>query len=324
MWPARTCGSSTRTTTEIARLPGVSGVATFQGSFLNFGSHPPRRLWVIAWPRGTPLTLLSGQLVSGQIATARSRIEQGGWIAVSAQVAAEHHAGVGGALTLATPRGDIPFRIAATTTNLGWTPGAIVMNTADYSRAWGTTAPSALGVQLDGTGGRGAAQAMRSAIIRALGPSSGLEVLSAAEREDQIDASASEGLGQLGDIATLLVAAAILALTAAMGSSIWQRRAALAGLRLEGTTSRRLRRMLAIEVALMLSAGCLTGAIFGMYGQLVIDSYLKHVTGFPVAGFATGARPLEIFVAVIASVLAITAIPAWFASRVSPTFALDE
>jgi putative ABC transport system permease protein len=309
---------------EIARLPGVSGVATFQGSFLNFGSHPPRRLWVIAWPRGTPLTLLSGQLVSGQIATARSRIEQGGWIAVSAQVAAEHHAGVGGALTLATPRGDIPFRIAATTTNLGWTPGAIVMNTADYSRAWGTTAPSALGVQLDGTGGRGAAQATRSAIIRALGPSSGLEVLSAAEREDQIDASASEGLGQLGDIATLLVAAAILALTAAMGSSIWQRRAALAGLRLEGTTSRRLRRMLAIEVALMLSAGCLTGAIFGMYGQLVIDSYLKHVTGFPVAGFATGARPLEIFVAVIASVLAITAIPAWFASRVSPTFALDE
>jgi putative ABC transport system permease protein len=149
-------------------------------------------------------------------------------------------------------------------------------------------------------------------------------VLSAGERERQIDSSASEGLGQLADIATLLVAAAILALTAAMGSSIWQRRAALAGLRLEGTTPKRLRRMLAIEVALMLGAGCLTGAILGIYGQLVIDSYLKHVTGFPVAGFATGARPLEIFVAVIASVLVITSIPAWFASRVSPTFALDE
>lgn len=82
--------------------------------------------------------------------------------------------------------------------------------------------------------------------------------------------------------------------------------------------------MLAIEVGLMLGAGCLTGAILGMYGQLVIDSYLKNVTGFPVAGFATGARPLLIFVAVIACVLAITAVPAWFASHVSPTFALDE
>ncbi len=309
----------------IARLPGVSGVSVFQGSFLNFGSHPPRRLWVIAWPRGTPLTLLSGQIVSGQAATARARIARGGWIAVSAQLASEHHTGVGGALTLATPTGYIPFRIAATTTNFGWTPGAIVMNTADYSRAWGTSAPSALGVQLhDGGGGTGAAGTARGEIVRALGPSSGLEVLSAGERESQIDASASEGLSQLGDIATLLVVAAILALTAAMASSIWQRRAALAGLRLEGTTPERLRRMLAIEVALMLGAGCLTGAILGMYGQLVIDSYLKHVTGFPVAGFATGARPLLIFVGVIASVLAITAIPAWFASRVSPTFALDE
>jgi putative ABC transport system permease protein len=308
----------------IARLPGVSGVRVFAGSFLNFGSHPPRRLWVIAWPRGTPLELLSGQILSGVAATARSRIEEGGWIAVSAQVASEHHTGVGGALTLATPTGNIPFRIAATTTNFGWTPGAIVMNISDYSHYWTPTrplAPSALGVQLDGSV---AAAAARSEIIRALGPSSGLEVLTAGERERQIDASASEGLGQLGDIATLLVAAAILALTAAMGSSIWRRRAALAGLRLEGTTPKRLRRMLGIEVALMLSAGCLTGAILGMYGQLVIDSYLKHVTGFPVAGFATGARLLEIFVAVIASVLAITAIPVWFASRVSPTFALDE
>jgi putative ABC transport system permease protein len=305
----------------IARLPGVSGVSVFQGSFVNLGE---RRLWAIAWPRGAPLTLLSGQIVAGQTATAQARIEQGGWIAVSAQLASEHRTGVGGTLTLPTPTGNIPFRIAATTTNFGWTPGAIVMNTADYSRYWDPTrpaAPSALGVQLDG--GTTVAVA-RGEIIRALGPSSGLEVLSADERERQIDASASEGLGQLADIATLLVAAAILALTAAMGSSIWRRRVALAGLRLEGTTPKRLRRVLAIEVALMLSAGCLTGAILGMYGQLVIDSYLRHVTGFPVAGFATGARPLEIFLAVIASVLAITAIPAWFASRVSPTFALDE
>lgn len=308
-------------TAAIARLPGVRGVSVFQGSYVNIGD---RRLWVIAWPQGTPLTLLSGQIVAGQAATAQSRIEAGGWIAVSAQLASEHHAGVGGVLALATPTGHIPFRIAATTTNFGWTPGAIVMNTADYSRAWGTTAPSALGVQLDGSGSESAVRTARSEIIRALGPSSGLEVRSAGERERQIDASASEGLSQLGDIATLLVAAAILALTAAMGSSIWRRRAALAGLRLEGTTPKRLRKVLAIEVALMLSAGCLTGAILGMYGQLVIDSYLKHVTGFPVAGFATGLRPLEIFVAVIASVFAITAIPAWFASRVSPTFALDE
>jgi putative ABC transport system permease protein len=313
----------------IARLPGVRAVNAFGGSFLNMGG---RRVWVIAWPRATPLTLLSGQVLSGQAADAGERVRRGGWIAVSAQLAAEHHTGVGGVLTLATPLGYVPFRIAATTTNFGWPPGAIVMNTADYSRAWGTTAPSALGVQLDAGGSasgslgdRGvAAGAALTEIRRALGSSSGLEVLSAGEREGQIDASAGEGLGQLAEIATLLTAAAILALTAAMGSSIWQRRAALAGLRLEGTTPGRLRRVLAIEAALMLSSGCLTGAVLGMYGQIVIDSYLKRVTGFPVASFAGGVRPLEIFAAVTAIVLAITAVPAWLASRVSPTFALNE
>jgi putative ABC transport system permease protein len=276
---------------------------------------------VIAWPRETPLTLLGGQILSGRTADVGERIRGGGWIAVSAQVASEHHTGVGGVLTLATPTGYVLFRIAATTTNFGWTPGAIVMSTADYGRAWGTTAPSALGVQLDGGVTTDAAL---TEIRRALGPAGGLEVLTAGEREGQIDASAGEGLGQLAEIAMLLTAAAILALTAAMGSSIWQRRAALAGLRLEGTTPKRLRRVLAIEAALMLSVGCLTGAILGMYGQVVIDSYLKHVTGFPVASFAGGARPLEIFVAVTAIVLAVTAVPAWFASRVSPTFALNE
>jgi len=305
----------------IAALPGVHSVQSFQGSFVNLGK---RRLWAIAWPRGTPLTLLSGQLIAGRLAGAEERIQAGGWIAVSAQVAAEHHTGVGGTLTLATPTGYIPYRVAATTTNFGWTPGAIVMNTADYSHAWSTSAPSALGVQLDGNADVGTA---RAEIVRALGRAgtgNGLEVLSAAQRERQIDASASEGLSQLSEIATLLVAAAILALTAAMGSSIWQRRTALAGLRLEGTTPGRLRRMLAIEVALMLTAGCLTGAILGIYGQLVIDSYLRHVTGFPVAGLTTGIRPLEIFVGVIVSVFVLTAFPAWLASRVSPTLALDE
>ena len=33
----------------------------------------------------------------------------------------------------------------------------------------------------------------------------------------------------------------------------------------------------------MLGAGCVTGAMAGIYGQVVIDGYLKHVTGFPVA-----------------------------------------
>ncbi len=303
---------------SVARLPGVASVHTFQGSFLNVGE---RRLWVIAWPPEAPMELLDDQVIAGDEPIAAAHIREGGWVIVSAQLASEHHAGVGDTITLPSPTGDVSFRIAATTTNFGWSPGAILMNTADYSRAWQTTAPTALGVELEPAANPTTVQ---QEIERTLGPASGLEVISAHAREATIDSSASEGLGQLGEIATLLVLAAILAMIAALGSSIWQQRVSLAGLRLEGTKPSKLRRVLLIEATLMLAAGCLTGAIAGIYGQLVINGYLKHVTGFPVAGLATGRRPIEIFALVIVVVLVVAAIPGWVASRVSPTFALDE
>lgn len=305
-------------TSRVASVPGVASVREFQGSFLDYGN---RRVWVIAWPNSTPPTLLNSQIVSGNTARAAASLQQSGFITISDQIASEHRAGVGDTISLPTPTGTVAFRVAATTTNFGWSPGAILMSTSDYTRAWGSSAPSALGV--DVKPGE-SISAVRDAIARALASKGGLEVLTASARERTIDHSASEGLGQLAEIATLLVIAAILAMAAALGSSLWQKRAQLAEMRLEGAPRRQLRLMLLTESALMLAAGCLTGAVAGVYGQIIIDGYLKHVTGFPVASASTGVRPIEIFVAVIAVVLAIVAIPGWRASRVPATLALND
>jgi putative ABC transport system permease protein len=303
---------------RIEQLPGVAGVQRFQGSFLDMGD---RRLWVIAWPTSTRPGLLNGQIIHGSQENAARRLRAGSSITVSDQIAAEHHVGVGDTLTLPTPTGPASFTIAATTTNFGWSPGAILISAREYARAWSTTAPSALGIDLEPGANL---PAVTGAITRTLGPGSGLEVLTADARETTIDRSASEGLAQLAEIAGLLVAAAILAMAAAIGSSIWQRRRALAELRLEGARDHQVRLVLLTESALMLIAGCVTGAVAGIYGQAVIDGYLKHVTGFPVAGVATGQRPIEIFVLVIAAVLLIVSLPGWFASRVPATLALNE
>jgi putative ABC transport system permease protein len=303
---------------RIARIPGVVSVRPFQGGFLELGD---RRVWVIARPPGADREVLDSQIVGGNATTAQTRLEQGGWIAVSRQIAEEHHTGVGGTLTLPTPAGPVDFRIAATTTNLAWSPGAIFMSTADYGHLWATATPTALGV--DVAPGASAAGVQR-AIERAIGPASGLEVSSAHALQARIDALTGEGLGQLGEISTLLLIAAILAMAAALTSAIWQRRVSLASLRLSGVRSHRLRLILALESALMLGAGCVTGALLGLYGQVVIDGYLGHVTGFPVAGLGASLRPLEIFALTIAAVLAIAAVPGWLASRVSPTLALNE
>jgi putative ABC transport system permease protein len=303
---------------RIARVPGVASVRTFQGGFLQLGA---RRVWVIARPPGGSRSVLESQIVEGNAGTANVRLGEGGWIALSERIAKERHVGVGGVLALATPTGERRFRVAATTTNLAWSPGVIFISTADFVHAWATSAPTAFGVELR----PGAdAPAARAAIERQLGPTSGLEVSLADARRARIDSLTSEGLGQLGEISTLLLIAAITAMAAALGSSIWQRREWLAGLRLSGAKPYRLRRILLTEASLMLGAGCLTGAVAGIYGQVVIDAYLKHVTGFPLATSLTGVRPLEIFALVVAIALAIAAVPGWFASRVSPALALEK
>ena len=303
---------------RIARLPGVASVQAFQGGFLELGD---RRAWVIARPPGGNSSVLGTQTTGGSWRAAASRLAEGGWIAVSQQIAEEQGVRPGGTLALPTPTGEARLRLAATTTNLAWSPGVVFIGTRDYRRLWATDAPTALGIDLR----KGASvSATRDALARTLGPSSGLEVASARTRERRIDTLTSEGLGRLGEISTLLVIAAILAMAAALGSSIWQRRASLAALRLSGVRAARLRRILLIEAVLMLGAGCLVGALAGIYGQVIIDGYLKQVTGFPVASLAASGRPFAILAIVIVIVLLVAAVPAWSASRVSPTVALDD
>jgi len=307
---------------QIARVPGVSAVRSFFGGYLDLDG---RRLWIIARPPGGARELLRTQVIAPGSGVTSARLAAGGQIAVSRQIAAEHHVGVGGSLTLPTPSGNVRFAVAAITTTLVWSPGVIFMSAADYQRYWQTTAPTALGVQL--APGANVAR-VRAAIMRALGGAagsrSGLEVATAAVRAGQLDTIADAGLSRIGEISTLLTIAAILALATALASAIWQRRVALAELRLTGATPARLRRLLLLESTLLLGAGCLTGALVGLYGQVVIDRYLREQTGFPIVTLTAGLRPLELLALVIAIVLALVAVPGFMAARVSPTLALEE
>jgi putative ABC transport system permease protein len=305
---------------QIARLRGVASIQPYQGAFLTFGS---RRVWVIARPPGGANHVLATQTLGGAAAVhaAERRLAVGGWIAISRQIAEEHGVGVGATLTVPTPSGPRAYRIAALTTNLAWSPGVIFMASSDFTRAWRTSAPSALAIRTSATA---SIESVKHEITASLGSASGLEVASAPVRRQKIDQLTSEGLSQLGLVSTLLLLAAILALAAALTSSIHQRRRALAGLRLAGAPPARLRRVLLVEATLVLAAGCVTGALAGVYGQFVIDAYLRHVTGFPVAGAGAALRPVEIFALVLGAALVLAALPGWRASNVPPALALAE
>jgi putative ABC transport system permease protein len=299
------------TATMLTRLPGVRTVDIYRGGLLDIGD---RRVWVIAPPRTSPQPIPPGQLTSGNLASATARIREGGWAVVSEAIAHEAHLRVGESYTLPALN-PTSFRIAGFSTNGGWPPGAIIVNADDYARAWGSSAASALNITL----ARGVSPAHgRLEVARALGPDSGLAVQTAAERRHQWQTTSRQGLSRLAQIATLVLIATILAMSIAMGTMIWQRRPRFARMKVQGYGSGTLWRALLFESGLLLGAGCSIGAVFGIYGQVLISHALATVTGFPVV-YSIGALIAILSFALVSVVaVAMVALPGYYAANVPP------
>ncbi len=304
--------------TRITRVPRVTAVRTYQGGFLDVAG---RRAWVIARSPSAPEMFPAGQLVAGNGQLATARLRAGGWITVSQQIAQALHVKVGQVITLPTPSGPVGYRLAATTTNLGWTAGAIVLNDSDYRRAWASADPTALEIDVAAAV---SPLAVKRSVENLLGAGTGLQVQTSAARAAQADGLAREGLSRLTQIALLLMIAAALAMAAAMGASIWQRRVSLASLRIQSFRPAQLRVVLLCEAALVLGTGCLVGAVAGLYGHDLIDRYLRLATGFP-APFSTAVpQMLETIGAIVGAALLVLVIPGFIASRAPARLALQE
>ncbi len=303
----------------LERLPGVRAVSLYRGGLLNYGTR--RTLVIAPSPRSTPL-LPPGQIVRGDPRLAERRVRAGGWIVLSRGLADEQHLHIGQAFTLPSPE-PTSFRVAALSTNIGWAPGAIVMNAGDYARAWGSDAVSAYGVLLDRDV---SAQQMTHEMSRALGPPghSGLVVETATQHAAKQQALDRQALARLTQIAALIPILAALAMAAAMGAMVWQRRPRLAKLKLEGLTRAELWHTILLESLLLVGVGCTAGALFGVYGQQMADRALASVIDFPVVHTVTPLALLWSLALVPAAALAILAIPGYRAASVPAALALQE
>ncbi len=260
---------------KLARLAGVRSVGSYRASFLDYGS---RRVWVLAPPSTAAHPIPPSQLEGGGLELASTRVREGGWAVVSKVLADEEHLRIGERFTLPTPN-PTSFRVAALTTNLGWPPGAIVLSSGDYVRAWGSADPSAYNVML----APGASpETVRSEVRRALAGTPGLVVESARERDAHQLAASHAGLQRLNQIAKLVLFAGALAIAIAMSAMISQRRPQMARMKLEGFSRGGLWRSLLLESGLLLGTGGLVGALFGILGELLQSHALLAVTGFPV------------------------------------------
>jgi putative ABC transport system permease protein len=302
----------------VERSPVVASVGVYQGTYLDVGA---RRLWIIARPAADRTIVPASQLVKGNLADATRRLREGGWATVSGDFASERHLAVSQPFVLPTPSGPAHLRVAAITTNLGWSPGAVILDTTDYRRYWQTAEPSALEVDLR----RGVDEAAgRRALLLALAGRPGLGVQTLHERESQYEANARQGLSALSEISTLLLIAAALAVAAALSASIWQRRPRLASLKIQGYDTGQLWRALLLESAIVLGTGCAIGAGAGMCGHALASRWLRLKTGFP-APFALGLGQVAFTFALLGAIaLAVIALAGLAAARAPAHTSLQE
>jgi putative ABC transport system permease protein len=247
-------------------------------------------------------------------------LKAGGWAVFAQALAQEHHLHIGDTVRLPTP---VPstVRVAALSTNIGWAPGAVIMTAPDYDRAWGSPDATAYNILL--APGMSASRVAHE-IEGALGSSSGLSVQTAQAHASEQNALSRQGLQRLSQIATLILVVAVLAIAAAIGNMVWQRRPRLAKLKLEGFTRIELWRTVLLESLLLLAVGCLTGAAFGLYGQQLLDRALANVINFPVV-YSVAAVPAAVSLAIVtAAAVTIIAIPGYLAADVPPAVALQD
>jgi putative ABC transport system permease protein len=302
---------------KLSALPGVRAVRVYRGGLLDYND---RRIWVIAPPLEASPLVPPTQLVEGNVAQADAHLRKGGWAVVSLALAEEHKLKIGQSFTLPTTNPTM-FRVAAISTNIGWAPGAIVMSADDYAKASGSTDASAYNVLMKP--GVAPEQGVRE-IRAALGPEAALAAQTSEQHANTLRAITRQGLTRLSQIATLILVAAVMAMAAAMGAMIWQRRPRLAKLKLEGFPHRELWYTIVLESLMLLGVGCFSGAVFGLFGQQLLDRALNIVINYPVVSSVGVIVALTSLALVTASAVLMVAIPGWFAAKVQASLALQD
>jgi putative ABC transport system permease protein len=328
VWIAPGGTENTLTTVDFRRPPSaarllaadeIASVRTYQGTFLDYGR---RRVWAIGRPAQDRIVIPAGQVVEGDAEEAARRIRAGGWAAVSKAVADEHGLRIGQPFELPTPSGQTRLRLAAKLTNVGWAPGTIILNQRDFQRAWQTSDPSAIEVDL----APGAAPDEGVAAIRELlGPAAAtLRVEPAAQRWEALRRNARQGLDRLTQISTLVLIGAILATAAAVSATVWQRRSRLAELRTQGFSSFQVWLALLAEAGSLLVFGAAIGAVAGLGGQLLLSRWLTQATGFPTDYSMAFGLALVLCAVVAFVALAVIALPGYLAARAPMSLAFRE
>ena len=303
----------------IAHLPQVASVRSYQGGFLDVSS---RRLWIIGRPPADRPLIPASQLLDGSPARAGRLLGRDG-MGSRLRRLCRRSAICMSARASRCPRRRAPRDWAwrrSSRTSAG--PPGRSSSAAATTAATGPASPKPRSRSTS----RRASRRRRAgrAVAAAIGPWPGLGVQTLAQRETQYAADSRQGLHALSEIATLLLIAAALAVASALSAALWQRRARLASLKIQGYATGQLWRAMLLESGIVLGAGCAVGAAAGVYGHALATRWLRLTTGFP-APFAVGLERVFLTLLLLGIIaIAVISLPGLIAARAPARTSFQE
>jgi putative ABC transport system permease protein len=296
------------------RIKGVARIDQYRAGLVDVGR---RRAWIVGTPSTSRDPLPVAQITRGDPAQTTQRLRGRGWATLSKALADDLHVEIGDVVSLPTPR-PLRVRVAAITTNLGWSAGAAVVSAADFASSWDDGGVTAL--QVTTAAGVSAPQVRRELADALGGVPSALRVETASERSARQLKSGLAGLKRLEQIARLTLLAALIAMSAAMTALLWQHRPGIAARKAHGLSTRLLWTSLLLEAVVLFGTATLTGGVFSLLGQVLGTRGVQVITGFPVDSRLQAATTIEAVALVAGASLIMVMIPGYLIARVRPRF----
>ena len=139
-----------------------------------------------------------------------------------------------------------------------------------------------------------------------------------AEREALNKRDVRQGVQSLGEISTLMLIAAALAITFALTATISARTPDLAARKAEGYQATQLWRIVLLESTVVLGVGAIDGAVLGLYGHALASRWLRLSQGFPAPFSARFTQVLGTVGIGALIALAVVGVAGYVAARVPP------
>ncbi len=230
------------------------------------------------------------------------------------------HARVGDTVTLTTPSGPLPLRIAGVTTHFLSPRGTLMLSREVYARYWQDTQVSRVHVRIQ----EGASvAAVGAAIAASLGRTYSLRILSSGELVDYFASQVRKAFASVNIDAAATLLVVLIGVAETLAAGVATQKQEIGAIRVVGARRQHLRHMVLVEGLVLVTLGLVLAGLMGFaQGALWVEVTFPYLFGFVFPLHVPYARAALLALLTIGAGMLAALVPGQRAARLQPAVAV--